>query len=607
VTRGGLLAATVYALTFLAVFTIALSSFTEFDFWWYLASAERILATHAVPATDPFSYTAEGRPWVNHMWATQLLVLAAWRASGPVLLIVAKGLIAVATSAVVLLTIRRRGVHPVVASLVTVLAAWAGWEFWDVRPQVVTYLLLAVFLYLLRDGWENRGRSLAWLPVLMIPWANLHAGFLTGVAAIGLVGLGTALPRLLDPGRRADGGRILALACGLGVVTGLASLVNPYGLRAILFPLEVVNTRLFMTSTAEWFSPDFHNPAYLGFEAMLLLLVPAFAWGRARLSTTDVLVALTFAHLGLSSARHTPLFAVAVAPLLGDALEGAGRELWSHRRPGWDPAGAIRRHLPSLWPTIASAHTLLVVIALGLLVGLVGAWGSFLDPLKNPFLQDLNEARYPAQTMAFIKQERLPAPLFNVYAWGGYELWRLYPEYRVFIDGRTHVYGREVLQDFLEVTTLGPRWRGVLDGWGIQTVLSDRSSPLTQVLLVAGGWRLVFAEREATVFVRDSEGNRDLLARLEPVTLLQPGSDVTRALRAGLAAADAGDEKRAIGHYGEVLALVPDHPVALLGLGILREKRGETAEARALFQRIVELYREGDLVQAARARLDRLR
>lgn len=608
--RGGLLTAIVYALTLLAVFTIALSSFTEFDFWWYLASAERILATRSVPTTDPFSYTAEGRPWINHMWASQLLVLAAWRAGGPVLLIVAKGLIAAATFGVVLLTMRRRGVHPVVASLVTVLAAWAGWEFWDVRPQVVTYLLLAVFFYLLRDGWETRRRSLAWLPVLMVPWVNLHAGFLTGVAVVGLVGLGTALPRLIDRERRADGWRVLALASGLGVVTGLASLLNPYGLRAILFPLEVVNTRLFMSSTAEWFSPNFHSPAYRGFEAMLLLLVPAFAWGRARLATTDVLVALTFAHLGLSSARHTPLFAVAVAPLLADALEGAGRELWGRRPPGWDPAGAggpLRRHLPSLWPTIASAHTLLVVVAFGLLVGVVSAWGSFFDPLTNPFLQDLNEDRYPAQTMAFIKQERLPAPLFNAYAWGGYELWRLYPEYRVFIDGRTHVYGREVLQDFLEVTTLGPRWRAVLDGWGIQTVLSDRSSPLTQVLLAVSGWRLVFAEREATVFVRESEANRDLLARLEPVTPFQPGSEVTQALRAGWSAAAAGDETRAIGHYREVLALVPDHPVALLGLGILREKRGETAEARALFQRIVELYREGDLVRAARARLDRLR
>jgi hypothetical protein len=608
VSRGGVLTGALYAVTLLAVFTIALSSLTEFDFWWYLASAERILATRSVPATDPFSYTAAGRPWVNHMWASQLLALAGWRAGGPALLIVAKGLIVAATFGVVLLTMRRRGVHPVVASLVTLLAAWAGLEFWDVRPQIVTYFLLAVFLYLLRDGWEGRPRRLLlWLPVLMVPWVNLHAGFLTGIAVIGLVGVGTALPRLADRERRFEGWRILVLASAVAAGTTAASLVNPYGLRAILFPLEVVNTRLFMSSTAEWLSPNFHSPAYRGFEAMLIALVPAFAWGRARLTATDVLLALTFAHLGLASARHTPLFAVAAAPLLADALEAAGRELWHRWTRDRDVAAALRRHVPSLWPALASARTPAAVTVFVLIIGVVAGWAHFVDPIANPFLQDLNERRYPGEAVAFIKQERLPAPLFNTYAWGGYELWRLYPDYRVFIDGRTHVYGREVLQDFLEVTTLAPRWRAVLDKWGIQTVLSERRAPLTQVLVATGGWRLVFEQWEAAVFVRESDANQALLARLEPVTLTQPKPELLKALVAGLSAAEAGDEDRAIGHYREALALAPDHPVALLSLGILREKRGETSEARALFQRIVDLYRDGDLARAARTRLERLR
>jgi hypothetical protein len=400
---------------------------------------------------------------------------------------------------------------------------------------------------------------------------------------------------------------VLALAVGLGTATAAASLVNPFGVRAILFPLEVVNTRLFVSSTAEWFSPNFHNPAFRGLEAMLLLLVPAFAWGRARLALTDVLVALTFAHLALASARHVPLFAVAVAPLLADALQTAGRELWDRRPRSWEPGGWARRHVPSLGSILASGQAAAVVVGFALLVGLIAGWASFLDPFANPFLQDLNERRYPGRTMTFIKQERLPAPLFNAYAWGGYELWRLYPDYRVFIDGRTHVYGREVLQDFLEVTRVGPSWRRVLDRWDIQTILSEPSSPLSQVLLAIGGWRPVFAEREAMVFVRDAERNRALLARLQPAALTDLTAELSSALLAGLSAAESGDEERAIGHYRTVLRLAPDHPVALLSLGILREKRGEISEARALFERLVAVYHEGELVRAAQARLERLR
>jgi hypothetical protein len=125
--------------------------------------------------------------------------------------------------------------------------------------------------------------------------------------------------------------------------------------------------------------------------------------------------------------------------------------------------------------------------------------------------------------MAFIREHRLPPPLFSVYAWGGYELWRLYPEYRMFIDGRTHVYGPDVLQDFLEVTNVGPRWHVVLDKWQVQTILALRPSALTETLLAQGGWRLVFTEREAVVFVRDTDANQPLLARLDRLSRETPG------------------------------------------------------------------------------------
>jgi hypothetical protein len=605
--RSRLASGVLYAIALVAVFTIALSSLTEFDFWWYLASAERILETRSVPDTDPFSYTAEGKPWINHMWASQLLVWAGWHTGGRVVLILVKALLVAATFAVVLVTMRRRGVHPVAAAAVTLVAAWAGWEFWDVRPQVVTYLLLAVYLHVLREGWEARPRTLGWLPVLMVPWANLHAGFLTGLGIIGLVGLGTALPHLADQARRSTGWRVLRLAAAVGVVTALASLLNPFGLRAILFPLEVVNTRLFMSTTAEWLSPNFHNPAYLGFEVMLLLLVPAFAWGRHRLSTTDVGLALAFTHLALSSSRHLPLFAVTVTPLLADSLEAAVRDLWARRPAGWDVAGLARRHVPTFWPRLAAPGAPMVALAAVLVVGLVPGWAHLLEPKRNPFLQDLNEQRYPGETMRFIRGERLPAPLFNSYAWAGYELWQLYPDYRMFIDGRTHVYGQEILQDYIEVVNVGVRWRSVLDKWRIQTILTERTSPLAQALGAVGGWRLVFTEREAAVFVREAPENQAVLDRLPSQLLAVPWPDLVEPLLAGLAAAEAGDDDRAISLYAEVLRRSPDHPVALLSLGLVRERQGRTAEARTLFERVVEVHREGESVKAARARLERLR
>jgi hypothetical protein len=538
------------------------------------------------------------------MWASQLILIELWDHVGRIPILVLKSMIVALTFGIVLLTTRRRNVHPIMAAVTVLLGAWAGWEFWDVRPQIVTYLLLAVYLHLLREGWERRRASLAWLPILMIPWANLHAGFLTGLAVIGLVGVGSAVPRLLDPARRAEGWRTLRLVAVVGVLTALASLLNPYGLRAVTFPIEVVNSRTFMAATAEWFSPNFHNPAYRGFELMLLALFPAFAWGRMRLGVVDVLLVLTFTHMGLASTRHIPLFAVAVAPLLADGLEAALREHARRRPPALAAVERLRVVLPTLWPSLTAPALYVAVTGLFLVVALVAAWASFRDPNLNPFVQDLNERRYPERTMTFIKNEHLPAPLFNGYAWGGYELWRLYPDYRVFIDGRTHVYGSDVLKDFLEVTTLGSGWREVLDRWQIQTILTERGSALTQVLQGVGGWRLVFVEREAAVFVRDSEAHQALLARLEPVTLADGILEVTIALSGAAAALQAGDDKWAVRQYRFVLAQDPDHPVALLHLGVILEKQGLRPEARRLYAKVVKLYPRTRLARDAQTRLD---
>ncbi len=174
----------------------------------------------------------------------------------------------------------------------------------------------------------------------------------------------------------------------------------------------------------------------------------------------------------------------------------------------------MRRRLPSLAPALTAPGAPLVAGAALLVTAVSAHWAGMAQVPMNPLRLDLDEGRYPTRTMAFIRENRLPPRLFSVYAWGGYELFRLYPEYRMFMDGRTHVYGPEVLKEFLDVVNVSPRWQTVLDKWQVQTILALRASPLTETLRAQGGWRLVFNEREAVVFVRETDANRPLLARL---------------------------------------------------------------------------------------------
>jgi hypothetical protein len=602
VRAAGPLALTLYGLTLLVVFMVALASQTHFDFWWYLKSGEYILATRSIPDRDPFSFTAQGRPWINHMWLTQVILYWLYEEVGRVPILIGKSLLVAATFGVLLLTALRRGAHPLIAVGVTALAAVAGEAYWHVRPQIVTYLNLALYLHVLRAGWEERPRQLLWLPLLMVPWANLHAGFVSGLGLLGLIVLGATLERLLPP--RPDW-RPLGWLGLASAAAGLASLFNPFGIHALLFPVEVVSSREFMTTTIEWFSPNFHDSRHRPFEAMILLLFAGMSLAR-RVRITDVVLAVGFTHLGLASIRHIPLFVVAMTPVLAATLTEAAGRVWGARTAPVDAAlRAAAAHLPSLWPLARSPRTHAAGVACLLLAVLAGYGSRVADPRTGALAQDLNEARYPLRSVEFMKRERVPGPLFNLYLWGGYELWGLYPDYQVFFDGRTHVYGEAVVRDYLTVAMAHPDWKAVLDRWRIQSVLTAPSSPLTQALDASRDWRLLFADHEALLFVRNVEAHRALFERIGPVTRAVPRRVVRAALAAAMRAAERGDDEAAVRQLRELLAVDRDNPVALFSLGMVLERRGDRQGADRAWGDLRRVAPESELAARAEAALRR--
>ncbi len=51
---------------------------------------------------------------------------------------------------------------------------------------------------------------------------------------------------------------------------------------------------------------------------------------------------------------------------------------------------------------------------------------------------------YPARAFDFIEREKLPGNIFNGFSLGGYLTWRLFPEYRDYIDGRAVPFGSDL-------------------------------------------------------------------------------------------------------------------------------------------------------------------
>ena len=118
-------------------------------------------------------------------------------------------------------------------------------------------------------------------------------------------------------------------------------------------------------------------------------------------------------------------------------------------------------------------------------------------------MQSSTEARdYPMAAVAFLQTEKITQPIYNEYHWGGYLIWRLYPQYRVFIDGRADVYGDQLMEEFFKVHDGTMDWRKVLDQHGIQSVLVSPNTAIASLLRQDGSWQKVFEDPKAVVFVR---------------------------------------------------------------------------------------------------------
>jgi hypothetical protein len=119
--------------------------------------------------------------------------------------------------------------------------------------------------------------------------------------------------------------------------------------------------------------------------------------------------------------------------------------------------------------------------------------------MRQPETEAVN---FPAAAASFLKSQHLPGNLLNHYNWGGYFIWQLYPEYRVFIDGRADVYGDSLMDDFAASYYLKDGWEQPLERWQIQTVILPPEAALLQALQEKHNWQQIYADSRARVLIR---------------------------------------------------------------------------------------------------------
>ncbi|HEY1800008.1 MAG TPA: hypothetical protein VGG46_03650 [Terriglobales bacterium] len=465
----------------LGLFAMAARTVTDPDVWWHLRTGQLILQTHHIFHTDPYSFTRAGHAWINHEWFSQVLMFSIYRWLGYAGLIVLFAAIVAAAFFIVFLRCEAR---PYLAALITAWGAAASASTWGVRPQMLSLLLASIFLLLLERS-SLRPRLLWWLPPLTLFWVNLHAGYALGICLIGLFLCGEILNVVFGTEAWSSvATRIKQLSLALVVCIAVVPL-NPNGLRMYTYPWQTLSSSAMQQYIQEWASPNFHQALYLPLLLMVLALIAALAYSPRRLRPLDLLLLAVTLYAALRSVRHIPIFVLVAAPILSSLVYAILQQ--------WPGKKKEETHSPA---------KLVFNAAIMLGIALFVFWRITFIVRSQPSA----EARdFPTAAVSFLAKDHPPAPLLNHYNWGGYLIWKLYPQYRVFVDGRADLYGDDFLNRLADIYYIRHNWEEEFAATHVCSVMLPPDAPLIAALRELPNWKVIYSDKQAVILTRRAD------------------------------------------------------------------------------------------------------
>ena len=469
---------------FIYVFLFAARPINDADFWFHLKTGQYVFSTHSVPRNELFSFTYRGIPWVAHGWLSGVFFYSVWTTVGPKFLIFVFALLTVVAFWI---AFKRANSHPLFAGLAVLIGVWTAIPNLGVRPRVFSILFVSIFLAFLHGFTKGIRERWIWLLIPMLAlWANLHGGFLLGLALIALTAVGMVLDRAVGVLEQPDLflPRLKKLAL-LFVGCGLAGLVNPYGIGLYTKPIAVLRSPIFQDLVTDWMSPNFHLASNRPLLLLIIMTIGVLALSPKRPKPGELLLFLTMLYATLKTQRNAVFFALVSVPLFATFCQS-----WFESTSFGRTFGVARAHSDSRLAVLLSVGFFLPII---LFAGRLKA--TF---YSNPTQESLE---VPVRAVEYLKQNGLTGNTLTVpNVWGAYVFWAA-PNNPVYIDGRD-VYPDAFVKEYVDVYQGRLDWHPSFAKHNVQLVLIEPDRVLARELAESSEWEKIYQDNMSLVFKR---------------------------------------------------------------------------------------------------------
>jgi hypothetical protein len=399
--------------------------------------------------------TFASRPWVPTQWLPEIVMARTEQWFGLPGVAWLSGLLEIALFVGVYAAARDRA-NPFVAISLTGLSLFAMQSGLSMRPQVISYLLVAV----VTAAWlrtRHDGRLRWWLIAVTWVWGMVH-GMWPIALVIGVVAVaGLALDRTPRP--------LLLRSLAVPLASAVAAALTPVGPALYTAVLAVGSRSSFFV---EWNPPDYTSAGTLTL-GLLLALTAAAMWKRAHNSWIEILLVVLATGFAVYSLRTVPVAAAMVVPLAAGPLQG-----FLDRRT---PVGRGEQ-------AVVAAGCVLALAALAVAVPHTSD-----EPLSLPAWVDPALSHLPPGTK-----------VLDDWSWGGYFMWR-YPQLDLMMHGYGDTFTTAELYRNNGMLALDPGWDEALRVTSARVAVIRPYSRLAYALINEEGWRVVH-ESDSVVMLR---------------------------------------------------------------------------------------------------------
>jgi tetratricopeptide (TPR) repeat protein len=638
------------------------------DIFLHLKTGQWIWHNLSIPRVQLYSFMLGQKEWINHQWLFQAFIYPIYYTAGfNGLIIFRYSIICILLCLFFVFIEKTRYTFPVCVLAMNIAWMLAHERFFPIRPEIISMLFTVLFIVLLKR-YRGKGTIFLLLPLQLI-WVNTHGYFVIGPVLTGIYAITKIIEARYNlPFSWKENGISLPALKKIFILLALlfpACIFNPSLLKGLYYPFNIFIRSFFgeygpriFPYIGELRAVSARSIFLTGENALLHFMIGilflSFLINIKRLSIFDIAVSLMFLLCSITAIRHIGFFAVSAGILAIMNFLKSEYAVMPFKNKWHKPVFRL----------VAAFGTLALIVNYSVLIP------SYAGSLRDRYVYNLkgddkgyylglDEAGlgYPKGAVSFMRANHITGNIFNVFNNGAYLIFYMYPDCRVFIDGRTELYEGPFLLADMRCLSDPKSIEGISQRYNINCVIL----PCDSDNLIAGmfdylykdeKWRLVFFDGHSSVFLK-SGSYEDLIKsneidlshfRIVPGEALVPRAAEKRyypsaflntarfflkinmpskALESlacadrclkdfdfynlkGAALAGTGSMKQALYAFEEAARINPQDPAVFKNIGVLYLSSGQPAVARKYFEAGLRVYARSKDMQACLDNLDKI-